>query len=122
MQRIIRRDAASGQGTQAGGQLRYEGLSARMCALLRARGITTEAEARAYLHPSLDQRHDPMLLHDMDKALGILAVFPNVSNDVRDAHDAPFERARPQARAASFLDIAALEQGIELVERVARRS
>ena len=72
MQRIIRRDAASGQGTQAGGQLRYEGLSARMCALLRARGITTEAEARAYLHPSLDQRHDPMLLHDMDKALGIL--------------------------------------------------
>ena len=72
MQRIIRRDASSGQGTQAGGQLRYEGLSARMCALLRARGITTEAEARAYLHPSLDQRHDPMLLHDMDKALGIL--------------------------------------------------
>ena len=71
MQRIVRREGPAVNGRS--GQARaFEGVSARMSALLRARGITTEAEARAYLHPSLDQRHDPMLLHDMDRALRLL--------------------------------------------------
>ena len=70
MQRIIRREASS--GTADASAQPFTGLTPRMSALLRSRGIATEAEARAYLHPSLDQRNDPMLLHDMDKALHLL--------------------------------------------------
>ena len=50
----------------------FAGLSQRMSGLLRSRGITTDDEAQAFLHPSLDQRHDPLLLHDMDKAIALL--------------------------------------------------
>ncbi len=69
MQRIVKRDAPQ-EGPEV--QETFRGLSPRMSALLKSRGIRTDAEAQAYLHPSLDQRHDPMLLHDMDKALALL--------------------------------------------------
>ncbi len=71
MQRIVRRESFW-EGVSADVQQTFEGLTPRMSALLRARGISTDAEASAYLHPSLDQRHDPMLLHDMEKALSLL--------------------------------------------------
>ncbi len=37
--------------------------------LLIQRGISSEAEARAFLNPSWDQLNDPMLLHDMAEAV-----------------------------------------------------
>ena len=72
MQRILRRAASPNETTGYDAMKPFEGLSPRMSSLLRARGIVTEAEAQAYLHPSLGQRNDPMLLHDMDKALRLL--------------------------------------------------
>ena len=71
MQRIVRR-GLSPEGTVSDVQATFEGLTPRMTALLKSRGINTDAEARTYLHPSMDQRHDPMLLHDMEKALRLL--------------------------------------------------
>ena len=47
----------------------YTGVTAR---LLYARGVTTAAQADAFLHPSLDQLHDPMLMHGMREAVAIL--------------------------------------------------
>ncbi len=47
----------------------YHGVTAR---LLYARGVTTAAQADAFLHPSLDQLHDPMLMHGMKEAVEIL--------------------------------------------------
>lgn len=41
-------------------------------ALLRQRGITTEAAAEAFLHPSVDQLHDPFLMQDMDRAVTLI--------------------------------------------------
>ncbi|MBP5477174.1 MAG: single-stranded-DNA-specific exonuclease RecJ [Paludibacteraceae bacterium] len=37
--------------------------------LLAYRGITSAEAARAYIRPSLDRQHDPMLMRDMDKAV-----------------------------------------------------
>ena len=37
--------------------------------LLVQRGLETEAEARAFFRPSLDDLHDPFLLKDMDRAV-----------------------------------------------------
>ncbi len=48
------------------------GVPPRISGLMRARGIRTDAEAQAYLHPSPDQRHDPFALHDMGEAVRIL--------------------------------------------------
>lgn len=44
-----------------------------LAALLHARGAQTAAQAEAFLHPSLDALHDPLLLSDMRAALDILA-------------------------------------------------
>ncbi len=44
-----------------------------LAALLHARGAQTAAQAEAFLHPSLDALHDPLLLSDMQAALAILA-------------------------------------------------
>jgi len=38
-------------------------------ALLLQRGISTKEEAIAFLHPSLDDLHDPFLLPDMEIAV-----------------------------------------------------
>lgn len=56
---------------QAAAALRpYTGVTAR---LLYARGIDDAAQADAFLHPSLDQLHDPMLMHGMGEATAIIA-------------------------------------------------
>lgn len=41
-------------------------------AALYARGIETAAEAEVFLHPALEQLHDPMAMQDMDKAVALL--------------------------------------------------
>ncbi len=45
------------------------GISEVTAGLLVNRGITGPEDARAFLNPSLEQLHDPFLLHDMDKAV-----------------------------------------------------
>ena len=55
---------------QAAAALRpYAGVTAR---LLYARGVTDAAQADAFLHPSLGQLHDPLLLPGAKKALYLL--------------------------------------------------
>ncbi|MDG3131758.1 single-stranded-DNA-specific exonuclease RecJ [Streptococcus suis] len=46
-----------------------EGLSSAAANLLYERGIQTVEELRKFLAPSLDNLHDPYLLHDMDRAV-----------------------------------------------------
>lgn len=48
---------------------RPAGVSARLAALLYARGATDEAAMDAFLNPNIGQLHDPMLLKDMDRAI-----------------------------------------------------
>ena len=48
------------------------GLPPWMTGLLAARGITTEAEARRFLHPALEQLLPPFDLHQMQKARDLL--------------------------------------------------
>ena len=38
-------------------------------ALLIQRGVQSAEEAKRFLHPTVDQLRDPMLLHDMDRAV-----------------------------------------------------
>ena len=45
------------------------GLPHWMAVLLARRGVTDEAGARRFLTPSLDQLHDPYLLHGMESAV-----------------------------------------------------
>ena len=51
---------------------RWPGLPDWLCALLSARGVKTEAEARAFLHPDERQLLSPFRLHDMEKAVSLL--------------------------------------------------
>lgn len=48
----------------------YSGVTAR---LLYSRGMTDFAQAEAFLHPALDQLHDPLLLRGMPEAVQLLA-------------------------------------------------
>ena len=43
-----------------------------LSSLLRTRGILDEEAAAAFLYPSIDQLHDPMLMQDMDKAVRLI--------------------------------------------------
>ena len=43
-----------------------------MASLLRARGMDTEEKARRFLHPSLEDLHDPYALQDMDKTVSLI--------------------------------------------------
>jgi len=43
-----------------------------LSAILRTRGVDTEEKAERFLHPSLAQLHDPMLLQGMEKAVRII--------------------------------------------------
>ena len=43
-----------------------------LSALLRARGVDTPEKAERFLHPSLGQLHDPMLMQGMEKAVRLL--------------------------------------------------
>jgi single-stranded-DNA-specific exonuclease len=49
--------------------LELVGLPHWMAALLARRGVTDEPGARRFLQPSLDQLHDPFLLHGMETAV-----------------------------------------------------
>ena len=40
--------------------------------LLQDRGIDTPEKAQVFLHPSLDQLHDPFLFRDMEKAVDMI--------------------------------------------------
>ena len=46
-----------------------EGLDSLAAQILYQRGIQTPRALAAFLHPSLDNLHDPYLLHDMEKAV-----------------------------------------------------
>ncbi len=48
------------------------GMPAWMSALLSARGIQSEEEANRFLSPSLDDLHEPLLMHDMAKAVDLI--------------------------------------------------
>lgn len=52
---------------------RDAGVSEIVARLLVNRGVTTAEEARAFLSPSLDQLHDPMLLPEMEQGVGRVA-------------------------------------------------
>lgn len=56
-------------GGEAADRLRSEGLSPRLAALLAQRGIENSDSARSFLHPSMDQLHDPFLLAGMEAAV-----------------------------------------------------
>lgn len=43
-----------------------------LAALLHARGVDSAEAARAYLNPSLDQLHDPLLMHGMQEARDLI--------------------------------------------------
>jgi len=45
------------------------GLSSEVAGLLFQRGIKEESSLKKFLEPSLEDLHDPYLLHDMDKAV-----------------------------------------------------
>lgn len=48
------------------------GLPGWLSSLLRTRGIDTQEKAERFLHPSLEQLHDPLLMQGMDKAVRII--------------------------------------------------
>ncbi|MBC7911150.1 MAG: single-stranded-DNA-specific exonuclease RecJ [Pyrinomonadaceae bacterium] len=58
-----------GDVRRAGALARSLGVSQVIAELLVARGFGDEAAARSFLHPSLDQLHDPSLMLDMEKAV-----------------------------------------------------
>jgi single-stranded-DNA-specific exonuclease len=47
-------------------------LSPALCLLLVQRGISSEEEAQKFLHPNLNNLHDPFLMPDMDRAVSRL--------------------------------------------------
>ena len=51
----------------------WRGIPPWMGQLLKARGIETESDAQAFLHPAMEQLHPPLLLHDMQRAVEIIA-------------------------------------------------
>ncbi len=50
-------------------QAKKEGLDSLAAQLVFERGIQSKESLQSFLHPSLDNLHDPYLLHDMDKAV-----------------------------------------------------
>lgn len=69
MLRLLPRNTRPLTPQAAAALLPYRGTAAR---LLYARGIETAAEAEVFLHPALEQLHDPMAMQDMDKAVALL--------------------------------------------------
>ena len=88
MLRFIPRDSRALTGREAAALRPYEGVTAR---LLYSRGMTNAQEAHAFLNPSLDQLHDPMLMHGMKEAVSILAK--------KDEKEEAIEKKNKEARA-----------------------
>lgn len=76
MLRLISRDQRPLSDREAAALHPYAGVTAR---LLHARGIATAQAADAFLHPSLSQLHDPLLMHGMREAVALL-------REARDQH------------------------------------
>ena len=53
-------------------RLEASGLTRELASLLAARGVSTPAEAAAFLDPGIDSLHDPLLLKGMKEALDLL--------------------------------------------------
>lgn len=70
MLRFIPRGADTFDGRAAAALRPYAGVTAR---LLHSRGVTDAAQAERFLHPSLEQLHDPMLMSGMPEAAAILS-------------------------------------------------
>ncbi len=64
MLRFVRR-TAPGNGT-------LEGLPEWLAALLVQRGVDTREKAQRFLHPSMDQMHDPFLMQGMEDAVALI--------------------------------------------------
>ena len=63
----------AGKASEAAGQLERElALPLSIACLLVCRGVETVEAAKAFLHPSLDQLHDPYKMLGMDKAVARL--------------------------------------------------
>lgn len=58
-----------------------EGLDVLAAQILYERGVQTADALETFLHPSLDQLHDPYLLHDMDRAVD--RIRQAIENDER---------------------------------------
>lgn len=58
-----------------------EGLDVLAAQILYERGVQTADALETFLHPSLDQLHDPYLLHDMDRA--VERIRQAIENDER---------------------------------------
>ena len=58
--------------TAAAAQAPLGALPGWMGALLRSRGVDTEEKARRFLHPDLEDLHDPFLLSGMDRAVRLI--------------------------------------------------
>ena len=55
--------------TNENGWMKPDGMNELMYRVLKARGISSDAEARAFLHPDWNDLNDPYLLNDMDAAV-----------------------------------------------------
>ena len=69
MLRFVRRDTRPFPAAAKGALAPYGAVVAE---LLHARGVETAAEAEVFLHPSLADLRDPLLLSDMGKALALI--------------------------------------------------
>jgi len=53
-------------------ELQSLGIPTQLLSLLLDRGIDTPQKIDKYLHPEMDDLHDPMLMQDMDKAVAVI--------------------------------------------------
>lgn len=77
---ILRGSGSSSDDEQAGVRLAQTlGVTSGIGQLLIKRGITDPIAADQFLHPAIDQLHDPLLMHGMDKA--VTRILQAVDND-----------------------------------------
>lgn len=67
---------------EAAATLEAAGVPRWMAVLLARRGAGDEEAARAFLNPSLDQLHDPLRLHGMERAVGRLLAAREAGEEV----------------------------------------
>ena len=66
----------------ADGQPPLPGVPVWMSPLLRGRGIDTAEKAEHFLHPSLEDLHDPMRMQDMEKAVALIREAINLGDRI----------------------------------------